>query len=597
MCVAASRLHFALAFTDAAPFWDEWDAIFDSMLMPLARGDFHWTSLFSAHNEHRILFTRLIALALVKANDGQFDGRVECIFNILLAAAAAWAFLSATVRHIPIASRGAFVCMSAVALALPYGWENIIGGFQSQFSLLIAFSVVCVGVASVSTLGLRGILGLAFLTSCAMFSMASGVLAAISIVGIVFFRRIDGTVTPRAATLTIASQLTLAVTGFALIPHTNADVNHATGLGELIPALRILFSWPMRPHWSSAIVLWIPSVLLVGVVLREVFARRPLSTAIHLLLGLLIWIGLQMAAMAYSRGHGMTDIAPRYLDIIVLGVLTNVAILLHLAGALARARRLPIVVVIALYCGWIMHALLGTYDPAVRGMTDRHATAVRTSEMMRAYLATGDRKVFARQPGTFAYPETPRIMRALDDPAFADLMPATIRRPIPLGWQACTGFVPGGAYSAMTPMDGAPTLGSFAPGTANATVAKCQSKAFATRTPYVSVWMSGYPMHRGDVDIQLVDAAGHNRSLAPSTVPRESWVQVTARVRGPQTLKAYDDDATTWVAFSNPIETGRLTAAVARMESSQSNWLVWAIVLAIALLLAVSLLPERPNAQ
>jgi hypothetical protein len=58
------------------PFWDQWD------LVPFLKGD--WSTLFAAHNEHRIVFTRMWTLLWVWANGGAWDCRVEMAANAVL---------------------------------------------------------------------------------------------------------------------------------------------------------------------------------------------------------------------------------------------------------------------------------------------------------------------------------------------------------------------------------------------------------------------------------------------------------------------------------------------------------------------------------
>jgi hypothetical protein len=62
------KLGVILKYGSAAPYWNQWDGEAANLYNPISNGTFEFSTLFSLHNEHRILTTRLRALALLKIN-------------------------------------------------------------------------------------------------------------------------------------------------------------------------------------------------------------------------------------------------------------------------------------------------------------------------------------------------------------------------------------------------------------------------------------------------------------------------------------------------------------------------------------------------
>ena len=93
------------------------------------------------HNEHRIFFTRLLALGLLMAN-GQWDPQLQQVVNTGLHAMTALVVAMMFWRASDGRRLNLVVVFCAVLFTLPFGWENTLAGFQSSFYLLLLFSVL-----------------------------------------------------------------------------------------------------------------------------------------------------------------------------------------------------------------------------------------------------------------------------------------------------------------------------------------------------------------------------------------------------------------------------------------------------------------------
>lgn len=82
--VGLMRLWLVADYGTSVPYWDQWGAEGGALYLPMVDGNYDWGQLWTAHNEHRIAASRLLAMALFWLNDGQWDGRVESNANVII---------------------------------------------------------------------------------------------------------------------------------------------------------------------------------------------------------------------------------------------------------------------------------------------------------------------------------------------------------------------------------------------------------------------------------------------------------------------------------------------------------------------------------
>jgi hypothetical protein len=180
LVVFAARLWFVQRNGSAIPFWDQWDAEALGIYKPWLTSTLQLNQLAAAHNEHRILFTRLADLALL-ALTGTWNPWLQLVLNAALQAGTA-AIVTAVLWP---ALRGMFQPALAAGLAIffaaPADWQNALWGFQSQFYFADLFAVLAfAGVAQTRAFSRRWWLsGSAALA--AIFTEGGGCLAAFAI--------------------------------------------------------------------------------------------------------------------------------------------------------------------------------------------------------------------------------------------------------------------------------------------------------------------------------------------------------------------------------------------------------------------------------
>jgi hypothetical protein len=154
------------------PFWDEWDGtapLFEKM----AAGTLCFADFFAQHNEHRILFPRLIFFGLGRLT--HWNIRAELFVSWFLALVCLFNIWQMTWRSGWKNSIRSFWILfsSSVLLFSPLNHDNFLWGFQIGFLLPLACVTACIWVATYVRHPLNFVFSIILCTICT-FSIASG---------------------------------------------------------------------------------------------------------------------------------------------------------------------------------------------------------------------------------------------------------------------------------------------------------------------------------------------------------------------------------------------------------------------------------------
>jgi hypothetical protein len=161
-----------LIFRDGVdlPFWDQWDGtapLFEKM----AAGTLGFADFFAQHNEHRILFPRLIFFGLGRLT--HWNMRAELFVVWFLALVCLLNIWQMTRRSCRKDSSFWLLFSSSVLLFSPLSFENFLWGFQIGFVLPLACVTACIWVAPYVRHPLNFMFAIVLCTICT-FSIASG---------------------------------------------------------------------------------------------------------------------------------------------------------------------------------------------------------------------------------------------------------------------------------------------------------------------------------------------------------------------------------------------------------------------------------------
>jgi hypothetical protein len=304
------------------PFWDQWDGEAKNLYLPYFEGRLTWSMLFSAHNEHRIFFTRIYDLALLLLN-GQWDNQLQMVCNAIFHPAILAGFGALLARLIGRAIWPFIWTPLALALGLPFAWENTLCGFQSQFYFLLLFSLLTIWLLGLGRpLSSRWWWGI-FFAIAALFTTASGFLASAAVGALTVLDLLKRRSGWREHRLTLVFCGIITVAGFLL--KKDVPVHHvlmAHSLGEFLTALGNNLAWP----WIILPV-YAPFNLFPLILLGWFYLRTNGQSMVgeRLVLGIGIWVGSQAAAAAYGRGAGGGLPYWRYMDTSSFMMIANCA--------------------------------------------------------------------------------------------------------------------------------------------------------------------------------------------------------------------------------------------------------------------------------
>ncbi len=540
-------------------------------------GTWRIAELFSSHNEHRIAFTRLVSLAIFKLNSGQWDNLVEAyvtagIFSATLVTF--WALLnkkggSATARLVSA------ILIVAIA-ALPFSWENALVGFQNQFYMMAIGAFAMLAIAAYMQPSPRMVTYLTVVGLATLFTMASGVAAAMACIGVIILRAWREPLSRRFILGSVGAMLLVTAAGMLLVPvlpgpNTMASV----GLVEHVRAFTIVLMWPFEPRMAEAqstmamlgiaLIMWLPSLMWF---LR--FIRRRVASSQELFaIGVCIWVVVQAVAIAHSRGHVINALASRYMDIPAFGVMVNIWFALSATLRQGQSRRaLGFGLSVLVLC--VGGATAGLYRRTPddwRLVSDRQQQTALQTLNVRNYLRSNDPADLDKPFFTIPYPDANRLRSILDDPIVRDMLPISVRNPLwtpkPLG-----DFSRENLPASVNEGIDATSIGSYSPSEHEGFEASMTSPDLQSPFPRIALQTVGGRIGRTGLTIAIVD---RGRST-PIEQRRQSGLKWTyAYMAVPDHtfhVEAYDHSKDSWMGLSAPVECGVLSEWAHRFQEA-----------------------------
>lgn len=397
-------------YGSSIPYWDQWDAEADRLYRPFLEGTLQLTDLFAPHNEHRILTTRLLGLALLGLNRGVWDPMVEMYVNAFIHLLALLLLLYHLQKGLDSILKLAFFGFAALFLAVPFGYENTLSGFQAQFYLLMLFSLLLLWSVHLSGIDLqwpRFIL-VAILAFLSFFSMASGAFSIAAAGTMLLVRRICG-VDRKRSSLFLAFLLLLAFA--AAVVSTPVLPAHA-GLKAKNPVdFALAFLQP-----TGGVVLYVPLFVFM---VRQIKEPPPVGDRSWFVFSLGLWVFGQILAIAYGRAHGV--LASRYLDLFAVGILLNAYCLMVLFRQEYCPRFIKPILPIWFF---LVVSCLGLFAPTVmKEIAEKKEVTMRNQENVCGYLVTGNVAFIQKEPySELPYPDVVRLKSLLDNPSISGIL-------------------------------------------------------------------------------------------------------------------------------------------------------------------------------
>ncbi len=421
LVVIAARLREIHLFASDVPFNDQWIIEAEQLIAPWLHGVLRPWVFLMPHFEHLPVWTRLLSWVQVAITE-RWDPLVQMTVNAALHGgfiwlATRWAWQSFSPRPAAFAT-----VVLLLGGALPFAWENIAWGFQSQFPLALIFLVLHVVGACTHPAGSRAwwwaqVAGLA-----GLFTLASMWLAPLAVVAAHLWSRHDDRrewAVPAAIALLGAALLAII---HLVSPAGHSFAHAARSPLELVHSALHLLGWPSVLPGAAALVQlpW----LLHAVRLRASFRA---SDADRVIFALGLWNAAHALGLAFARTGDSADHVSRYGDLFFIGVLAGS---LALARLVASTPRRPIYLLGAFV--WCALVAAGLVERATEGHARYfHENAAKHAALRRdavqAYLARGDRTLLEQEETRWVLTQSTDVLTTLlDQPAFRVLLPASV---------------------------------------------------------------------------------------------------------------------------------------------------------------------------
>jgi len=421
LIVLGAKLWTIQLWTTNLPYWDQWDEA-RLWFIPWLEGHLTWHDLFRHHNEHRIVFTRLLDLLEVKVN-GQWDIYFQTVVNACIHIAYGCGLVT-IIWHLAGRKNAGLICFALTSFfVLPFSGENTTLGFQSQFYFANIFSVLAILGLGFGRPGGKWWFGGLLAALCALFTMASGFLASAAVIGLVGLRVMRQKSLSRAEICTILLAAMVIAIGLALkVDIAQHGQLKAKSLGDFFGTLAAALAWPFSEWPVMALLVGLPVVVVAIKYFRGGFENPRAAECILVLAG---WSLLQAVVLAYGRARIVES--SRYSDSLSIMPLANCAALFVLANLSGWAPRLKKIAP-ALLLAWCAVILAGEVHES-RLVVANYLDGVRGAglaqvETVRAYLTTKDPAVMQNaDPLAVPHWSYVPVMEALNHPALLTILP------------------------------------------------------------------------------------------------------------------------------------------------------------------------------
>src|ERR1700722_9893369 len=313
LVVLGAKLWVVQLYGSPLPLWDQWYEA-GSFLVPWVEGHLTLADFFAPDNEHRIVFTRLLDLIVIRLN-GRWEPMLQMTVNAFIHASFACA-LAFCLWNFLGRKNGWLICfLLAPFFALPYAAENTIWAINSQQYFMSFFALAAVVGLGFGKSG-RWLwwLGLAA-AILGLFTMASGLIAPIAVGGLMILRAIKQRRLEKVNLIALAICLAIAVLGAVLMVTMPEDkLLRAHAAMQFISALAHNVAWPFI---NAPVIIWFVALPLGWLLVLYFRPNFQFSRAAEFLFALALWSVLQSDALAYGRAnYGDGVPASRYMDLL-----------------------------------------------------------------------------------------------------------------------------------------------------------------------------------------------------------------------------------------------------------------------------------------
>ena len=323
--ILISKIIIIWNYGSNVPFWDQWDAEALNLYKPYEDGVLNWKWLFAPHNEHYIFFSKLLSLFLYWIYDGWYP-IYQIYINAFLHSICILIFYLLIINGTENGKKFAVFCVfSLIIFMVPFGYENLLSGFQSQFYFVTLFGFLAIYfLLEKKEWSFFWFLGLICLL-CSFFSLAGGLVFCLAISVTYLFLFFTENYRSKYLLLFVVFTI-IFILEYILTPHiiTHDDIK-SSNIFSFFAAYNYWSAWPLKLSFGGVFI-YFPSLYYI-----YKFSKKNVNQSNKkFYLGLIFWGFCQIASIAYSRGEIIfsVDKGSRYLDLISYSIIVNLVIIL-----------------------------------------------------------------------------------------------------------------------------------------------------------------------------------------------------------------------------------------------------------------------------
>lgn len=426
LIVLSAKLIIIAHYGNSTPFWDQWDAEAENLYLPLIEGNLTWANMFAAHNEHRIFTTRVLALVLFYLSNGIWNPllqmQVNAIIHVLALAILLW-YITKALTH---TAKNALLIFCTIIFSIPFGWENTLAGFQSQFYFLLLFSFIFLwAMTTYKIYSISWWLG-TIAGMLSFLSLASGVTTLISgiiILALRFYINKEPDQVPISAIIILIMLTILAIVFTPEVPRF-AKLK-AQSIIQFLSAFSKVYSWPNK---STTIVILTMQTPILLFMYRMLYKKEYQPTFLFLAT-ITFWLFGQFAIIAYGRAEMFNN--TRYSDLFAIGLIINFAAMAILYNQAHSKVKWIVSILWILWINIILLGFINSKDDLIYAITNKLSISIEEETNVRNYIRTKD---FSHLQGQhihqhIPYSDSKRLKKLLDNPTVLSFLPSNIYSP------------------------------------------------------------------------------------------------------------------------------------------------------------------------
>ena len=320
------------------------------------------------------------------------------------------------------------ITMALVLFTLPFGWENTLAGFQSQFYFVLLFGILSLWIVAFSRPFKISWFGGILFGILAYLSLASGVFvfAATSVMGLLKIISEKEYTIKNLMGVILFILLFMVEYHFIVVVHAH-DSLKATSFYGLVTSFEIVSGWPLSGlkinlNCIFPFIIYAPSIISIILFFKN---KAVLRSDEVFLIGLLVFVICNEVGISYGRAVG--NLSSRYTDIYIFGLFINFAFALNLVKKAKNYYSFnknilyfwaSIIIFTLLFIGY-KNLPEELYNKKNNGFSEQSNT--------KNFVDSGDiQNLINKKQLDIPYPDPVRLANLLSDPTIRKILPEKI---------------------------------------------------------------------------------------------------------------------------------------------------------------------------